>query len=301
MNNSKTKQVSNVFVHEYIPSARIRVLKNFKNNRLAMIGFWIFLGFCILALGAPYLTPFHYDQQSQLLLNPPSWQGKGTVEYFFGTDDLGRDILSRVIYGSRLTFGSAIITVALAMLIGIPLGILAGITRGIKSSIIHHLMDTALSIPSLLLALLVVSVTGVGLTNTLIAVTLAQIPKFIRSTYSAVIAQMQKEYLLAIRLDGASSWQMIKYGIIPNILETIVIQTTRALSSALLDITAIGFIGIGAQAPYPEWGALIGSTRNLLLVAPWTVTLPGLAIMICILSINLVGEGLRRALNEGTE
>lgn len=301
MNSVKSKQASNVFVQEYIPSARIRVFKNFRQNRLAMAGFWTFLVFVILAIGGHYLTPFPFDQQSKFLLNPPSWDSNGILEYFFGTDDLGRDILSRVIYGARLTFGGAIVAVIIAMVIGIPLGIIAGMTRGIKSSVLHHLLDTILSIPSLLLALLAVSVMDMGLASTLIAVTLAQLPKFVSSTYNAVVVQMQKEYLLAVRLDGASKWQMLKYGIFPNILETIVVQTTRAISSAILDIAAIGFVGIGAQSPLPEWGALIGSTRDLLLVAPWTVTLPGLAIMIAILSVNLIGEGLRRALNEGTE
>ncbi|CAG9000871.1 MAG: Peptide transport system permease protein SapC [Candidatus Celerinatantimonas neptuna] len=296
MNNS-----SNIFAHEYIPSASVRIWNNFRNNRLAMLGLWLFIVFCILAIAAPYITPYPFAQQSNLLLLPPSWQNNGMIEHFLGTDDLGRDMLSRIIYGARLTFGSAILLTMIALFIGVPIGIAAGFTKGLKSSILHHLMDTALSIPSLIMALLLVSVMGMGLHATLIAVTLAQIPKFIRSTYNAVTEQMPKEYLQAIKLDGASIFHILKYGILPNTLETIVAQTTRALSSAILDIAALGFIGIGAQPPCPEWGNLLAGTRDLLLVAPWTVTLPGIAIMMSILSVNLVGEGWRKALSEGIE
>jgi cationic peptide transport system permease protein len=292
---------SNVFAKDTILSPRQRVWASFRNNKLAMAGLWIFIGFCILAIGAPVIAPYSIDYQSPMLMQPPSWSDDGLVDYFFGTDDLGRDLLSLLIYGARQSFGYAIMAVFAAFCIGFPLGILAGMTRGIKSSILHHLMDTILSIPSLLLAIIVVSITGPGLENTLLAITLALIPKFIRSTYNAVSEQMTKEYILAVRLDGGTHLRILKYGIIPNILDAIVAQTARALSAAILDITALGFIGIGAQPPQPEWGALLGSTRDLLFVAPWTVTLPGFTIIASILSINLVGEGLRSSLMEGTD
>lgn len=290
-----------VFAEEAILSPRQRVWVSFRNNKIAMVGFWGVLIFSLLAIAAPYLAPYDLDYHSPMLLQPPSWRDHGIVDYFFGTDDLGRDLLSRIIYGTQLSFGSAILAVLAALLIGVPLGILAGMTRGIKSSVLHHLFDSVLSIPSLLLAIVVVSITGPGLMNTLIAVVLVQIPQFIRSTYSAVSEQMNKEYILAVRLDGGTHWRILKFGIIPNILEAVVAQTTRALSAAILDITALGFIGIGAQPPHPEWGALLASTRDLLFVAPWTVTLPGLTIITSILCINLVGDGLRQALAEGTE
>lgn len=292
---------NNIFAEEYIPSTPVRIWRNFHNNRLAMIAFWVLLVFIILAIAGPYLVVHPINQMSSHLLIPPSWDDLGSMDHFLGTDDLGRDVLSRLIYGTQLTFGSALLVILIALFIGVPIGILAGVTRGFKSSILHHLMDTTLSIPSLLLALLFVSLMGMGIETTILAVTLAQIPKFIRSTFSAVVEQMQKEYLMAIKLDGASNFHILKYGILPNILETIVSQTTRALSSAILDIAALGFIGIGAQPPLPEWGAMMSASRDLLIVAPWTVTLPGIAVVICILSVNVVGEGLRQALNEGIE
>lgn len=292
---------SNVFVQEYIPSAYVRIWRNFHSNRLAMIAFWVFLFFVMLACFGPMLTIHPINQTSSFLLVPPSWDDFGRMDHFFGTDALGRDILSRLIYGTRYTFGGALSVTLIALLIGVPLGILAGMTRGFKSSFLHHLMDTTLSIPSLLIALLLVSLMGMGFETTLIAITLAQIPKFLCSIHNVVIAQMQKEYILAIKLDGASHYRILKYGILPNILDSIISQTTRALSSAILDIAALGFIGIGAQAPIPEWGAMLNDKLDLLHHAPWTVTLPGLAIIICILSINILGEGLRNALNEGIE
>ncbi|MFM2484229.1 ABC transporter permease subunit [Celerinatantimonas yamalensis] len=292
---------SNIFAQEYIPSTPVRIWRSFSNDRMAMLGLWGVALFILLSIIGPLIVGHAIDQTSNLLLYPPYWDNKGIMNHFLGTDDLGRDMLSRLVYGTRLTFGGALGVVIVALIIGVPIGILAGVTRGYKSSILHHLMDTALSIPSLLLALLLVSVMGMGLNVTLIAVTLAQIPKFLRSTYTVVVEQMQKEYLLAIKLDGASNLHILKYGILPNITETIVTQTTRALSSAILDITALGFIGIGAQPPLPEWGALLGGSRDLLLVAPWTVIMPGVAIMISIIMVNLVGEGLRHALNEGIE
>ncbi|WP_427983168.1 ABC transporter permease subunit [Agarivorans sp.] len=292
---------TNVFAETTVSSTLQRALNRFRDNSIAMVGFWFFLGFVLLALFGPLIAPYPLDFQTDNLFQPPSWNQNGHVDNFLGTDDLGRDVLSRLIYGCQLTFGGGLVVVIIAALIGIPVGIFSGMSKGIKASVLHHVMDTALSIPSLLIAIMVVSFLGPGLENTLIAIALAQIPQFIRFTYIAVSTEVQKEYITAIRLDGATNYRIIKNGVLPNIADSIIFQVSRSFSSSLIDITALGFIGIGAQAPLPEWGAMLGGSKDLLFSAPWTVTLPGFVIMMSILSVNMVGEGLRQAMLEGVD
>lgn len=271
----------------------------FRRNTLAMIGLWGLGLLGLLTLFGPWLAPYHpYEQFNQALLLPPSWSDQGNIDFFLGTDDLGRDLLSRLITGARLTFGNGVLVVLVALLVGGGIGILGGMSKGLKSSILNHLLDTLLSIPSLLLAIIFVAFLGPGLYNTLLAITLAQIPQFVRAIYNAVSAEMQKEYITALRLDGANRWRILRFGVLPNLSDPIVSQTTRGLSAAILDITAVGFLGLGAQAPRPEWGAMLSDAMELVYLAPWTVTLPGLAILLSVLVINMVGEGLRQAINE---
>lgn len=232
---------------------------------------------------------------------PPSWAPAGTVDYFLGTDDLGRDILSRLIMGSQLTFGAAVAITAIAALIGCFIGVLAGMTKGLLSSTLNHLLDTVMSIPSLLLAIIFVAFLGFGEFNILLAICLALIPRFIRSVYIAVHTEVEKDYIMAARLDGANSFYLLWNSILPNVLTVIATEITLALSVAVLDITALGFLGLGAQAPSTEWGAILGDSVELIYLAPWTVTLPGLSIMFTVVVINLVGDGVRRALNAGIE
>ncbi len=232
---------------------------------------------------------------------PPSWAPAGTVDYFLGTDDLGRDILSRLIMGSQLTFGAAVAITAIAAFIGCIIGVLAGMTKGLLSSTLNHLLDTVMSIPSLLLAIIFVAFLGFGEFNILLAICLALIPRFIRSVYIAVHTEVEKDYIMAARLDGANDFYLLWNSILPNVLTVIAAEITLALSVAILDITALGFLGLGAQAPSTEWGAILGDSVELIYIAPWTVTLPGLTIMFTVVVLNLVGEGVRQALNAGIE
>lgn len=276
--------------------------QQFKKNSLGMAGFWGVVALLLVAIFAPYLAPFDINEHSfQHQLLPPSWNKSGYVDYFFGTDDLGNDVFSQLIYGTRLTFGSAVVLVLSAMLIGGSLGVAAGMSRGVLSSTLHHLLDTALSIPSLLLAIIIIAILGPGLLNTLLAIWLALLPQFIHSTYTTVHNELQKEYITAIRLDGATEFRILRYGVLPNILDSLIAQTTRALSTAILDITALGFIGLGAQSDSPEWGNILANNKDLLFIAPWTVTIPGFTILFAIFVSNLFGEGLRQAINEGTQ
>ncbi|WP_428773407.1 putrescine export ABC transporter permease SapC [Vibrio sp.] len=292
---------NNVYQEERIPTQFERFWRSYRSNGMAMFGLWSLLVIVIITLLSPWLTPFDPQAQVGDLLKPPSWNPNGSVEFFLGTDDLGRDILSRLIAGSQLTFGAALLVTAIATVIGCVIGILAGMTKGLLSSTLNHLLDTVMSIPSLLLALIFVAVLGIGEFNVLLAIGLALVPRFIRSVYIAIHSEIEKEYIMAARLDGANNFYLLWHSIIPNVLVVIANELTLALSVAILDITALGFLGLGAQAPSPEWGAILGDSVELIYLAPWTVTLPGLAIMFTVIVINLVGEGVRQALNAGIE
>tara|TARA_Y100001956_G_C4120358_1_gene187057 strand:+ start:1647 stop:2534 length:888 start_codon:yes stop_codon:yes gene_type:complete len=291
----------NIYQEEQVPTQFERFWRSYRANNLAMFGLWCLAIIILITLVAPWITPHDPQAQSGELLIPPSWNPAGTVEYFLGTDDLGRDILSRLITGSQLTFGAAVIITAIAGVVGCLIGILAGMTKGLISSTLNHLLDTVMSIPSLLLAIIFVAFLGFGEFNILLAICLALIPRFVRSVYIAVHTEVEKDYIMAARLDGANDFYLLWNSILPNILIVIASEVTLALSIAILDITALGFLGLGAQAPSTEWGAVLGDSVELIYLAPWTVTLPGLAIMFVVIVINLVGEGVRQALNAGIE
>ena len=291
----------NIYQEEHIPTQFERFWHSYKANSLAMFGLWLLGLIVLITLVSPWLTPHDPQAQTNELLLPPSWSPAGTVEYFLGTDDLGRDILSRLIVGSQLSFGAAVLITAIAATLGCFIGILAGMTKGLLSSTLNHLLDTVMSIPSLLLAIIFVAFFGFGEFNILLAICLALIPRFIRSVYIAVHTEMEKDYVMAARLDGANDFYLLWNSILPNVLVVIASESTLALSVAILDITALGFLGLGAQAPSIEWGTMLGNSVELIYLAPWTVTLPGLVIMFTVVMINLVGEGIRQALNAGIE
>lgn len=291
-----------VYPEIQIPSALGQTWAAYRQDTLAMVGLWGLLLLLLVMVFGPHLVSFDPLQQDpDALLLPPSWTKNGTIGYFFGTDDLGRDLLSRLVYGARLSFGSALLATLVALLVGCLLGLLAGMSRGLTASVLHHMLDTLLCIPSLLLAIVLVALLGSGMVNVVLAITLALIPQFIRATYTAVRLELDKEYVMAARLDGSPPYRILRWAVLPNILDTLVGQTNRALSAAILDICAVSFLGIGAQAPTPEWGSMLAGGLELIYVASWNVTLPGLAIMLSVLITNLVGDGLRNALQKGME
>ncbi|WOT04084.1 ABC transporter permease subunit [Shewanella youngdeokensis] len=286
-----------IYQEEQIPSPMRKLWLLFSDNPFSLIGFWAVFCLIIIVIFGPWLAPFSPEHQDHLaLLLPPSWDASGTVEHFLGTDDLGRDIFSRLLHGAHLTFGMALTIVMASLTVGLVIGSISGMMKGLKSSILSHLLDALLSIPSLLMAILVVAVTGPGLENVFWAVGIALTPQFVRAIHQAVHEELQKDYVTAARLDGANSLQIFWYVIMPNVWDTLIIHTTFAISAAILDIAALGFLNIGAQAPSPEWGAMVSQGLDNLLTAPWTVTIPGVAILCSVLAINLVGDGLRSAL-----
>ncbi|NLS55947.1 putrescine export ABC transporter permease SapC [Hafnia alvei] len=292
----------NVYREKRVPSPLRQTWLHFHADTLAMIGLYGVLLLIALCFFGTMLAPYALDQQFlgyQLL--PPSWSRYGNVSFFLGTDDLGRDILSRLLSGVAPTFGSALVVTIAASFFGVIIGILAGVTHGLRSAILNHILDTLLSIPSLLLAIVVVAFLGPRLEHAMLAVWLALLPHMVREVYTSVHEELEKEYVVAARLDGASTWFILWDSVLPNIAGVLVGEFTRALSMAILDIAALGFLDLGAQLPSPEWGAMLGDSLELVYVAPWTVMLPGAAIMVSVLLVNLLGDGMRRAINAGVE
>ncbi|MBW1212432.1 putrescine export ABC transporter permease SapC [Pantoea allii] len=292
----------NIYAEKRLPSAFRQSWHHFYGDMPAMIGLYGFGALLLLCLFGHFLAPYPIDQQFlgyQLL--PPSWSRYGEVSFFLGTDDLGRDLLSRLLNGVAPTVGSAILVTLFATFWALVLGIVAGMTHGVRSAVLNHVLDTLLSIPSLLLAIIVVAFLGPRLEHALLAVWLALMPRLVREIYSAVHDELEKEYVVAARLDGATSINIMWHAILPNVLPMLISEITRALSMAILDIAALGFLDLGAQLPSPEWGAMLGDSLELVYVAPWTVMLPGAALMVSVLVVNLLGDGIRRAVEAGVE
>lgn len=284
------------------PSTLRLTWRKFYGDTTAMVGLYGCGALALLCLFGSVFAPYGLDQQFlgyQLL--PPSWSRYGEVSFFLGTDDLGRDVLSRLLSGAAPTVGGAFVVTLAATICGVVLGVIAGATHGLRSAVLNHILDTLLSIPSLLLAIIVVAFAGPHLTHAMFAVWLALLPRMVRSVYSAVHDELEKDYVVAARLDGASTLNILWFAVMPNTAATLVTEVTRALSMAILDIAALGFLDLGAQLPSPEWGAMLGDALELIYVAPWTVMLPGAAIMISVLLVNLLGDGLRRAINAGVQ
>ncbi|MFT5520742.1 MAG: dipeptide transport system permease protein [Enterobacterales bacterium] len=288
---------NNIYSHPDLPQSKKSHWEIFKRDTSASIGLIVLLVILLLSLLSPLISADPHIQNAIAPLIPPSWNAAGGPDHLLGTDILGRDLFSRLIKGASLTIGTSVIVVMLSLLIGISLGIIAASFRGFFQLIIMRIMDVILAIPSLIIAIIVVAIIGPGLINAGIAVTIALVPNFVRLTRSYIIEELSKPYVAAARLDGAKPGRILVKIILPNIAAPLIIQTTISLSTAILDIAALGFLGFGAQAPLPEWGTMLAEARTSMYVAPWSVTTPGLAILITVLSVNLVGDGLNAAIN----
>lgn len=286
-----------LYQEEYHASPLENVWIEFKRSHLAVVGLIFIIIFLLITVLVPIVAPYNPDlQNTNALLLPPAWEASGSVSHLLGTDALGRDVFSRLLYGIRVTLGSSLFIVFVAMIIGVGVGALAGLLSGVRSSIVNHLFDSIMSIPTLLIAIIVVAIMGTGLYNSMFAITLALIPQFIHQTRSFVKEELSKDYVLLDKLDGASSVRIFFTSILPGMFELIVIQATIALSIAILDISALGFLSLGAQNPTIELGQMLSQSLNTAYVAPWLIALPGLVIFMMVLSVNIVGEGLRSAL-----
>ncbi|MBB5533945.1 ABC transporter permease subunit [Rhizobium giardinii] len=270
----------------------------FSRNKGAVIGLAVFLIILFLAVFAMFAAPHSPSiQNREVLLLPPAWVEGGRFTYFLGTDAVGRDILSRLIYGARFSLFIGVVVVSLSVVSGVLVGLIAGYFRGRTDTIIMRVMDIILAFPSLLLALVLVAVLGPGLLNAMIAISLVNLPHFVRLTRAAVMTERTKDYVIASKVAGAGTLRLMFLTILPNCLAPLIVQATLAFSAAILDAAALGFLGMGAQPPTPEWGTMLAEAREFIQRAWWVVTFPGLAILITVLAINLMGDGLRDALD----
>jgi dipeptide transport system permease protein len=257
-----------------------------------LIGLAIVTLLLLAAAFAPVLAPHDpLIQARDAILQPPS------ATYPLGTDDVGRDVLARLLYGARLSLAVGAIVVTLALTVGTLLGLLAGFSEGLVEAAIMRLMDVLLALPTLLLAVAIVAVLGPGLQHAMLAVAVVQLPGFVRLTRSAVRAERRREYVLAARMVGARPLRLMFRTVLPNCMAPLIVQASLAFSTAILDTAALGFLGLGAQPPTPEWGTMLADALQFVQSAWWVVTFPGLAILLTVLGFNLIGDGLRDALD----
>jgi dipeptide transport system permease protein len=270
----------------------------FSRNKGAVIGLAFFLVILFVAVFAPFVAPHSPSSQNrELLLLPPVFQDGGMWGHILGTDAVGRDILSRLIYGARFSLFIGLVVVTISVVSGVLIGLIAGYFRGKVDTFIMRIMDIILAFPSLLLALVLVAVLGPGLLNAMIAISLVNQPHFVRLTRAAVMTEKSKDYVVGSKVAGAGTLRLMFLTILPNCLAPLIVQATLAFSAAILDAAALGFLGMGAQPPTPEWGTMLAEAREFIQRAWWVVTFPGLAILITVLAINLMGDGLRDALD----
>lgn len=271
----------------------------FRKNTVALFSFYLLTLLILTALFSGWIAPYPHNMQfvGQELM-PPSWVEKGQIAFFFGTDDLGRDVLSRLIMGTSYTIGSSLLVVLAVALIGGTLGIVAGMLKGLKARFVGHIFDAFLSLPILLIAIVISTLMEPSLLNAMFATLLAILPYFIHAIYRAIQQELKKDYVLMLKLEGISNWELLKSTILPNITVIYVQEIARAFVVAILDISALSFISLGAQRPTPEWGAMIRDSLELLYLAPWTVLLPGFAIIFTILLSIIFSNGLTKAINQ---
>jgi peptide/nickel transport system permease protein len=266
--------------------------RRFRENRIALVGLGIVIFFILLAILAPLIAPYSITEQNLTQrLQPPS------SKHLFGTDDFGRDIFSRVIYGARISLWVGFFSVLGSVIVGSLLGIIAGYYGRWIDGIISRLFDIMLAFPSILLAIGIVTVLGPSLQNALIAIALINVPNFGRLIRSRVLSIKQEEYIMAAKAIGMSDMRILFHHILPNSMAPIIVQGTLAIATAIIEAAALGFLGLGAQPPNPEWGKMLADSKDFLTQAPWTMIFPGLAIMLTVLGFNLMGDGLRDALD----
>ncbi|WHP80199.1 dipeptide ABC transporter permease DppC [Edwardsiella anguillarum] len=270
----------------------------FRRNKGAVAGLIYVAIVVVVALGANVIAP-HLPQEQfrDALLRPPVWESGGSWRFILGTDDVGRDVLSRLIYGARLSLLVGCLVVALSLILGVVLGLLAGYFGSAVDALIMRVVDIMLALPSLLLALVLVAIFGPSIVNASLALTFVALPHYVRLTRAAVLAEVHRDYVTASGVAGAGALRQMFVNILPNCLAPLIVQASLGFSNAILDMAALGFLGMGAQPPTPEWGTMLSDVLQFAQSAWWVVTFPGLAILLTVLAFNLMGDGLRDALD----
>ncbi len=272
--------------------------KQYKKNKSALVGAWIVLALIFCAVFAPLLTsydPLIQDIHNRLI--PPVWDTKGSFIHILGTDDFGRDMLSRIIYGARISLTIGIVSVGISLFFGIIMGLVAGYFGGKTDIVIMRIVDMMLSIPAILLAIVIVSILGPDLFNAMIAIGVVGIPTFARIVRSSVLGEKEKEYVTASRINGSNNIRLMTKVILPNCTTPIIVQATMGFASAVLEAAGLSFLGLGAQPPTPEWGAMLSDSLQFITTAYWMIVFPGIAIFLTVMGFNLVGDGLMDVLD----
>ena len=273
-------------------------LNSFAENRGAVLGFAFMVVLVLLAITANIATPHSPTEQFRsVFLAPPVWEPGGSWNFVLGTDDVGRDVFSRLIYGARLSLLIGLSVVTLSLSGGTVLGLTAAFSGGLVDSVIMRVMDVLLVFPSLLLAIVIVAILGPGLFNAMLAVAVVMLPGYTRLARAQALGELARDYVAAARCAGAGRLHLMFDTVLPNCVAPLIVQASLGFSGAILDAASLGFLGLGAQPPTPEWGTMLAGALQYYQRAWWVLTFPGLAILFTVLAFNLFGDGLRDALD----
>ncbi|PKG38894.1 ABC transporter permease subunit [Psychromonas sp. Urea-02u-13] len=294
--------INNEFNEQKIQSPLQYIWSIFKSKNITVIAMWAVFFLIIVSIFADSILPYsHTLQHPEMRLLPPYWVDGASVNHILGTDDLGRDTLSRLLKGMQLTLlGALLITFSISIL-GLIIGATASLMKGVKASIMHHFLDALLTIPTLLTAIILIILFGVSYENSLLAVSLSLLPQFIRGIYICIENELNKQHVIALRLDGATNLRLLRYGIFPNIIEPLTTLLNRVFTMAILEITTLGFLGFGANSEQVELGYLISKSLELVYLSPYLALFPGIAIFLIIIVFNIFSEGIRHSVIEGEE
>ena len=270
----------------------------FIENRGAVFGLGVFALVVLLALAANFVAPYSpIEQFRDAVRAPPVWEAGGSWRFVLGTDGDGHDMLSRLIFGARVSLFIGLSVMSVSFVIGVVLGLFAAMAGPLVDVVITRLMDLIMAVPSLVLAILVVAVLGPSLANTIVAVTIVYMPRYVRLVRASALGELNKDYVTAARVVGVGPLRLAYATVLPNCLAPLIVQAALGVSDAILEAAGLGFLGLGAQPPTPEWGSMLADSREFIRSDPWIVALPGVAILITVLAINLTGDGLRDALD----
>lgn len=270
----------------------------FAENKGAVLGLAVVVAICLVAIFADWLAPHApIEQFRDAVMAPPVWSDGGSWRFPLGTDGLGRDMLSRLMYGARISLFIGLVVMVVSLGLGVVLGLASAFFGSLVDVVITRVMDLIMAVPDLVLAILAVAILGPSLTNTIVAVTIVYMPRYVRLVRASALGERDKDYVTAAKVVGVGPLRLMFSTVLPNCLAPLVVQAALGVSDAILEAAALGFLGLGAQPPTPEWGAMLADSREFIRSQPWIVTFPGLAILITVVAINLMGDGLRDALD----
>ena len=280
------------------PGPLVAFWRAFRENRGAVIGLGVVCFIVFLAVFAGLVAPHDPLEQFRGFTKlPPFWKDGSDPRFLLGTDAVGRDMLSRLMFGARVSLFIGVAVMTVSMVFGIAMGLASAWFGGLVDVVIIRVMDLIMAIPSLVLAILIIAVIGPNLTNTIIAVTIVGLPRYVRLVRASALTELTKDYVTASKVAGVRQFRLMTVTVLPNCLAPLIVQAALGLSDAILEAAGLGFLGLGAQPPTPEWGSMLADTRDLMSSHPWVMAFPGIAILITVLSINLMGDGLRDALD----